>query len=51
MYCVKHRTMALIKALKFLPLYSHDDFDVLLKFFRQEEFDDKYGQKTFFSYL
>ena len=42
MYCVKHRTMALIKELKFLPLHSRDDFEVLLKFFRQEEFGDEY---------
>ena len=42
MYCVKHRAMALIKELKFLPLHSRDDFEVLLKFFRLEEFDDEY---------
>lgn len=42
MLCVKNRPLALIKELKFLPLHSRDDFDILLKFFRQEEFTDEY---------
>ena len=40
--CVKERPMALLKELSFLPLHSRDDFNVLCKFFRLEEFTDKY---------
>ena len=42
MFCVKNRTMRLIKELKFLPLHSRDDFSALLRFFQQEEFTDEY---------
>ena len=41
-FCVKDRTLALLKELGFLPLNSRDDFNVLLKFFSQDEFTDDY---------
>ena len=41
-FCVKERTMALLKELGFLPLNSRDDFNVLYKFFNGEEFTDDY---------
>lgn len=40
--CVKERPLALMKELSFLPLHSRDEFDVLCKFLRQEEFTDRY---------
>ena len=41
-FCAKKRTMALLQELGFLPLNSRDDFNVLYKFFRQEEFTEDY---------
>ncbi len=41
-FCVKNRPLALLKELSFLPLHSRDDFEVLCKFFEQEEFTDQY---------
>ena len=41
-FCVKNRPLALVKELSFLPLHSRDDFNVLCKFFAQEEFKDGY---------
>lgn len=41
-YCVRERTMALLKELGFLPLNSRDEFAVLEKFFEQEEFTEDY---------
>ena len=41
-FCVKERPMALLRELKFLPLNSRDDFNVLYKFFNCEEFTDDY---------
>ena len=41
-FCVKERTMALIRELGFLPLNSRDDFNVLYKFFSRQEFTDDY---------
>lgn len=40
--CVKNRPNALLAELGFLPLHSRDEFDVLYKFFRGEEFTDDY---------
>ena len=40
--CVKHRPLALLMELGFLPLNSRQEFKVLLKFLRQEEFTDEY---------
>lgn len=40
--CVKSRPMALLLELGFLPLNSRDDFNVLYRFFSQEEFTDDY---------
>lgn len=40
--CVKHRPLALIRELGFLPLHSRDEFNVLYKFFSQDEFTDDY---------
>lgn len=42
MFCVKERTMALIKELGFLPFKSRDDYEVLKKFFSCEVFTDDY---------
>ena len=44
-FCVKNRPLALLRELSFLPLHSRDDFDVLCKFFEQEEFTDKYMEE------
>ena len=41
-FCVKNRTMALIRELGFLPLNSRDDFNVIAKFFGKEEFTQDY---------
>lgn len=41
-FCVKNRTMALIRELGFLPLNTRDDFNVLYRFFSQESFTDDY---------
>ena len=41
-FCVKNRTMALIRELGFLPLNTRDDFNVLYRFFSQEAFTDDY---------
>lgn len=41
-FCVKNRTMALIRELGFLPLNSRDDFNVIAKFFGKEEFTRDY---------
>lgn len=41
-FCVKNRTMALIRELGFLPLNARDDFSVLYKFFWKEEFTQDY---------
>lgn len=41
-FCVKSRTMALLRELGFLPLNSRDDFNVLYKFFCKEEFTQDY---------
>lgn len=40
--CVKERPNALLAELGFLPLHCRDEFDVLHKFFRKEEFTDDY---------
>lgn len=41
-YCVRERTLALIKELGFLPLNSREEFVQLRKFLSQEEFTDTY---------
>ncbi len=38
--CVKERPMALMRELGFLPLNTRDDFNVLYRFFSQQEFTD-----------
>lgn len=43
--CMKHRTMALIRELGFLYLNSRDDFGVIVKFFKHEQFDDPYMEE------
>ena len=40
--CVKDRTLSLLKELGFLPLNARDEFKVLLKFFKRDEFTDDY---------
>ena len=40
--CVKERPMALLRELGFLPLNSRDDFNVLHRFFSQQEFSNDY---------
>ena len=40
--CMKERTMALIRELGFCYLNSRDDFVVLAKFFKHEQFNDRY---------
>lgn len=40
--CMKYRTMALIRELKFCNLNSRDDHDALRKFFMTEKFTDPY---------
>jgi len=41
-FCVKNRTMALIRELGFLPLNARDDFNVISKFFGKEVFTRDY---------
>lgn len=41
-YCVKERTMALIKELDFFPLNSRDEFFLLRKFLTMEEFKSEH---------
>ena len=41
-WCVKNRPLALITELNFLPLNSRQEFEVLRKFLREEEFTDAY---------
>ena len=43
--CMKDRTMALIRELGFLYLNSRDDFGVLAKFFKHEQFTDPYMEE------
>jgi hypothetical protein len=45
-YCIKNRPLALLKELAFLPLNSRDGFNVLLKFFKKEEFTDEYLEEN-----
>lgn len=45
MFCVKNRTVALIKELKFLPLHSRDDFEILTEFFEGRDFAMDYLQE------
>ena len=45
-FCIKNRPLALIRELGFLPLNSRDGFQVLLKFFKKEEFTDEYLQEN-----
>lgn len=42
--CMRDRPVEFICALGFLNLNARDDFNVLKKFFRKEEFDDAYFQ-------
>ena len=42
--CMRDRPVEFIRALGFLNLNARDDFNVLKKFFRKEEFDDTYFQ-------
>ena len=42
--CMRDRPVEFIRALGFLNLNARDDFNVLKKFFRKEEFDDAYFQ-------
>lgn len=37
-FCVKHRPMALTKELSFLPINAHDEFDILCRQLRGEDF-------------
>lgn len=41
-FCVKHRPMALTKALSFLPINAHDEFDILCRQLRGEDFTQMY---------
>lgn len=41
-YCVKHRTLALLRELGFLPINSRDDFAVLRRFIEKGEFTEEY---------
>ena len=41
-FCVKERPLALITELGFLPLNSRDDFEVISRQLKCEEFDDEY---------
>ena len=45
-YCIKNRPLALLLELAFLPLNSRDGFNVLLKFFKKEEFTDEYLEEN-----
>lgn len=40
--CMKKRTMAVIRELGFMTLNSRDDFNVLVRFFHNEKFDDEF---------
>ena len=42
--CMRDRPVEFIRALGFLNLNARDDFNVLKKFFRKEDFDDAYFQ-------
>lgn len=39
-WCVRNRPLALIREIGFLPLNSRQEFEVLRKFLREEEFTD-----------
>ena len=41
-FCIKERPLALISELGFLPLNSRDDFEVISRQLKCEEFDDEY---------
>ena len=41
-FCVKERPLALITELGFLPINSRDDFEVISRQLKCEEFDDEY---------
>jgi len=41
-WCVRNRPLALIQEIGFLPLNSRQEFEVLRKFLREEEFTDDY---------
>lgn len=41
-HCMKERPLAFIRELGFLTLNSRDDFRVIKKFFKKEEFDDAF---------
>lgn len=41
-FCVKNRPAAFLLALAFLPINSRDEFEVIKKFLKKEEFTDKY---------
>lgn len=41
-YCVKHRTLAFLRELGFLPLNSRDEFSVLRRFIDKQEFTEEY---------
>lgn len=41
-FCVKHRPMALTKELSFLPINAHDEFDILCRQLRGEDFTQMY---------
>ena len=45
-FCIIKRPFALLRELAFLPLNSRDGFNVLLKFFKQEEFTDEYLEEN-----
>ena len=44
--CVKNRPMALLEELRFLPLNCRDEFEVLVRFFKEEEFPDEYLEEN-----
>lgn len=41
-YCVKHRTLAFLRELGFLPLNSRDEFSVLRRFIDKQEFTEEH---------
>lgn len=43
--CMRDRPVEFIRALGFLNLNARDDFNVIKKFFRKEEFDDAYFRR------
>ena len=45
--CMKTRTMALIRELGFCNLNSREDYEALVKFFKDEEFKDNYLDEEF----